>query len=313
MKNLKIINKDIPFLNEIIHGDCIKVMKKIPSNSIAVCITDPPYNYEFAGHKWDSDEIKRRTEKAQKSSSILVKNLPYGSGLSGGVRNERWYERNRNNIVEYGKWVESWGSELFRILKPGGLVFTFNSSRTVAHVQVSLENIGFYTRDILVWKRNSGIPKGLNLVKKLEKMGLDGTDEWQGWHSCLRSEWEAISVVQKPLINNYVQTLFEHGIGLFKAKTNEGFKSNIIDDIKKETAESFNNHITIKPMKLIENLIELSVPRDRGNIVIDPFVGSGTTAAVAKKANIDFIGIEINQEYVEIANQRLAKVEMSYV
>lgn len=60
--------------------------------SIAACITDPPYNYEFIGHKWEYTKIERRLDKV-KTSNTLVKNIPYGSGLAGGVRNERWYKK----------------------------------------------------------------------------------------------------------------------------------------------------------------------------------------------------------------------------
>jgi len=87
-------------LNKIYSGDCIDVMKKIPEESIACCITDPPYNYEFIGHKWDDSEVKRRTERV-KNSKTMVKNIPYGSGLAGGVRNARWYEKNKKNDVDY--------------------------------------------------------------------------------------------------------------------------------------------------------------------------------------------------------------------
>jgi hypothetical protein len=64
-----------------------------PSSSIATCITDPPYNYEFIGKDWDTAEIARRLERirADGNSKTLVKNIPYGSGLAGGVRNDRWY------------------------------------------------------------------------------------------------------------------------------------------------------------------------------------------------------------------------------
>ena len=220
------------FRNKILNGDCLEVMKQLPDNSIATCITDPPYNYEFIGRNWDVKEIKRRTERVQ-NSNTLVKNIPYGSGLAGGVRNERWYKKNRDNIVEYQKWIEDWGKELYRILKPGALVFTFNSTRTIAQVQVALENVGFYARDIMVYRRHSGIPKGLNVAKKLEKMGAENPEQWEGWHSALRNEWEAISVVQKPLINNYIETLQKYNVGLFHAKTEEGFQSNIIENIKR--------------------------------------------------------------------------------
>lgn len=296
---------EMEFINKIICNDCIEGMKEIPDNYIASCITDPPYNYEFIGHKWDSEEIKRRTERVKESSSTLVKNIPYGSGLAGGVRNKRWYEKNRQNIVDYSKWIEEWGTELYRIMKPGGLVFVFNSTRTIAQVQVALENVGFYARDIMVWRRNSGIPKGLNVAKKLEKMGKDDWQKWEGWHSCLRNEWEAICVVQKPLINNYIETLEKYNVGLFKAKNEEGFKSNIIENIKRDKKDDFNIHATVKPKDLIKQLIELSVPDYDDNIVLDPFMGSGTTAVVAKEMGIKYIGFEVCEEYVEIANKRL--------
>ena len=152
-------------VNDILCGDCFNIMQQIDNDSIACCITDPPYNYEFIGRSWDETEINRRLDKVKNSSSTLVKNIPYGSGLAGGVRNARWYDKNRKNILEYQDWVESWGKELFRILKPGALVLIFNSTRTAAHIQVALENAGFYARDILVWRRNSGIPKGINVSK----------------------------------------------------------------------------------------------------------------------------------------------------
>ena len=220
-------------VNSILCGDCFNIMRQMDTNSIACCITDPPYNYEFIGRSWNEVEINRRLDNVKNSSSTLVKNIPYGSGLAGGVRNSRWYDKNRKNILEYQDWVESWGKELFRILKPGAFVLAFNSTRTAAHIQVALENAGFYARDILVWRRNSGIPKGINISKKLEKMGDKNAQEWNGWHSCLRNEWEAIVILQKPLVNNYVATLTTHHVGLFQAKDNIRLKSCIIFCLKK--------------------------------------------------------------------------------
>lgn len=292
------------FRNKIFNGDCIEIMKSLPDNSIATCITDPPYNYEFIGKNWNIDEIRRRTEKV-KNSSTLVKNIPYGSGLAGGVRNKNWYKKNRDNIIDYQNWVEEWGKELYRILKPGALVLTFNSTRTIAHVQVALENVGFYARDIMVYRRHSGIPKGLNMEKKLEKMGVENSEKWRGWHSALRNEWEAISVVQKPLVNNYIQTVKEYDVGLFKAKSDDGFQSNIIEDIKRDINDDFNIHVTVKPLELMKRLAELTTPKIEGNIVIDPFMGSGTTALAAAELGIDYVGIEIVPEYCEIIEKRL--------
>jgi site-specific DNA-methyltransferase (adenine-specific) len=292
-------------MNQLLLGDCVEVLKTLPTESIAACITDPPYNYEFIGHKWDESEISRRKEKV-KVSNTLVKNIPYGSGLAGGVRNARWYEKNRNNILEYQEWCFKWGSEVFRVCKPGAFVAAFNSSRTSAHVQVALERAGFYARDCIVYKRPSGIPKGLNASAKLAKLGASDADKWGGWHSCLRNEWEAIVVVQKPLENNYVETLQKHGVGLFNVTNNEGgFQGNILEGINRDIPDAYNTHCTVKPLELMVKLIKMLVPPTKNNVLLDPFTGSGTTLLAAKQLGIPYIGIEINQTYVDIATKRL--------
>jgi site-specific DNA-methyltransferase (adenine-specific) len=291
-------------LDTIKKGDCVELLKTLPENSIDCCITDPPYNYEFIGQKWDNEEIKRRVERVQQSKT-LVKNIPYGSGLSGGVRDKKWYERNRKNTLEYMQWIETWGKELLRVLKPGGYVYTFNSSRSIANVQVALENIGFYARDILVWRRNSGIPKGLNVSKKLEKMGEPDFMKWDGWHSCFRNEWEAISLVQKPLEKNYINTLSLYGVGLLHVKDSTGFCSNILENIVRDKIQDYNEHVTVKPLELIKRLIKYTIPLNSEYIVLDPFIGSGTTALAAKELGVHYIGFEKSAEYIEIAKKRL--------
>jgi len=287
----------------IINGDSLEELKKIEDNSLEGCITDPPYNYEFLNHNWNQKEVERRIEKAGKSKNVLVKNIPYGSGLSGGVRNKNWYKKNKLNIEAYQDWIYEWGKEIYRILKPGSYVLVFNSTRTIAHVQIALEKAGFYSRDILVWQRHSGIPKGLNAASKLKQENNPNYKDWEGWHSCLRSEWESIVMVQKPLENNYLNTLKKYEIGLLKAETDTHFKSNIISGIKREKLDEFNNHPTVKPLELMEYLVELIMPE--GTTVIDPFAGSGTTLLAAKNKNVNYIGIEINADYVDIAKRRL--------
>lgn len=296
-------------MNSILQGDCRQVMATLPENSISACITDPPYNYEFIGHKWDDSEIKRRMDRVNdKGSKTLVKNIPYGSGLAGGVRNARWYQRNRENIIDYENWCVEWATELFRICKPGATVLVFNSTRTVAHVQVALEKVGFYARDILVYRRSSGIPKGANIKTQLEKKGHSDAAEWEGWHSCLRNEWEAVCILQKPLKNDYASTFLEFGTGLFYTKTAEGgFQSNILEGIGRDKTEDFNVHCTVKPLSLMKKLIEIFVPKTDDCLVLDPFAGSGTTLVAAQELNIPFVGIEIVPEYVEIIKKRLEK------
>ncbi len=291
--------------NQVFLGDCRQVLKGFPHKSISACITDPPYNYEFIGHKWNAEEINRRVERV-KNSKTLVKNIPYGSGLAGGVRNKRWYERVRQNILDYENWCYDWATEVFRVCKPGAPVVVFNSTRTMAHVQIALERVGFYARDCIVYRRSSGIPKGMNLKAKLKQRGHDNYEDWDGWHSCLRNEWEGIVVVQKPLENNYLNTFLEYGVGLFYTANGDGsFQSNIIDNIPKDR-EPFNDiHCTVKPLALMKKLVEIFSPPSSEHIILDPFAGTGTTLAATKHLGRSYVGIEIEPSYIEIIENRL--------
>ncbi|MDQ7025714.1 MAG: DNA methyltransferase [Anaerolineae bacterium] len=294
------------FINKILQGDCRDVLKNIPDESISACITDPPYNYEFIGHTWDDDEIKRRIQRVQ-DSNTLVKNIPYGSGLAGGVRNENWYSRVRQNILDYGDWCYEWGQEAYRVLKPGGIIAVFNSTRTMAHVQIALERAGFYARDCIVYRRHSGIPKGLNLKSQLKRRDYADYEAWDGWHSCLRNEWEAIVILQKPLQNNYINTFLKYDVGLFYTQNEDGsFQSNIIENIPREKNTDFNVHCTVKPLALMEKLVQMFVPPSDKHIVLDPFAGSGTTLLAARNLGRSFVGIEIVSDYIEIIEQRLS-------
>jgi site-specific DNA-methyltransferase (adenine-specific) len=79
-----------------------------------------------------------------------------------------------------------------------------------------------------------------------------------------------------------------------------------IQDVKKPNKKEFgeyNTHPTIKPVKLMEWLVKLL--SSEGDIVVDPFSGSGTTAVACKNLNRSFIGCEMNQEYIDIAKRRL--------
>ncbi|NNM50730.1 MAG: site-specific DNA-methyltransferase [Pseudomonadales bacterium] len=296
------------YVNNILLGDCRHVMAQLPSDCISACITDPPYNYEFIGHTWNEAEIKRRMDRAhEKGSKTLVKHIPYGSGLAGGTRNASWYKRNRANILDYENWCFQWASELFRVCKPGATVLAFNSTRTVAHLQVALEKAGFYARDILVYRRPSGIPKGANIKKQLEKKGYPDAAAWEDWHSCLRNEWEAICILQKPLKNDYASTFIEYGTGLFYTKSLDGgFQSNILEHRERRIIDDYNIHCTIKPVSLMKRLIEIFVPKTENCLLLDPFAGSGSTLVAAQALEIPYLGIEIIPEYIDIIKKRLS-------
>jgi site-specific DNA-methyltransferase (adenine-specific) len=130
-----------------------------------------------------------------------------------------------------------------------------------------------------------------------------------GWHSCLRNEWEAICIVQKPLIDNYLKTLERSGVGLLRTQLEEdgAFQSNILEGFKRndDDSASASEHCTVKPQALIRFLIEMTVPPQRGHVIVDPFAGTGTTCVAAKELGHDYVGIEISPKYADHARKRL--------
>ena len=275
----------------LMQGDCLERMKEIPEGSVDVVLTDPPYNYEFIGKDWDDQESSRRLDKI-KDSTTLVKNIPYGSGLSGGVKNDMWYKRNKDNNKDYIDWSILWMRELFRVTKEGAFVAVFNNQKSIAYTQVALESAGFFTRDLLVYQRNSGIPKGFNLNNKLIKESMPTNEITEHLHSSLLNQWEGICVVQKPIQKNVYKNYLKNGTGLFYTKNGESFRSNILSGYKRETIDKVSGHTTPKCGKLINDLLMMLTHGNSNTTVLDCFMGGGSTLIEANKLGINSIGIE---------------------
>lgn len=152
---------------------------------------------------------------------------------------------------------------------------------------------------------------------------------WDGWGTALKPAWEPIIVAMKPTDGTFVNNALKHGVAGFNIDgsriPSEGgrFPANVILDeeagtllggksrffycakaSKKDRGEG-NNHPTVKPTALMEYLCRLtSTPT--GGVVLDPFMGSGTTGLACKATGREFIGIELNEDYYHIAKTRLA-------
>ncbi|OQB04063.1 MAG: Modification methylase DpnIIB [Parcubacteria group bacterium ADurb.Bin216] len=102
----------------------------------------------------------------------------------------------------------------------------------------------------------------------------------------------------------------ERNIGCEGLEEKEGIRTNAPrEDEDVKTPKRTNNHPTVKPIALMEYLVKL-VSRE-GQVVLDPFMGSGTTGMACKKLDREFIGIEMMPDYMEIAKARIEGVELS--
>jgi len=133
-------------------------------------------------------------------------------------------------------------------------------------------------------------------------------------------------MAQKPTDQTYLNNMLKHEVGMFNTNVKIGdnmYPANVftIDSInelidrafllpkptKKEKGE-YNDHKTVKPLAICEYLIKLSA-FSKNAVVLDPFIGSGTTAVAAKKLGKNYIGIDANEKYVKISERRIKELE----
>lgn len=296
---------------ELILGDALVWLEKIPENTVDLVLTDPPYFLDKLDDKWSHEEVLRA-----KSSVGTVKYLPVGMKFSP------------EQAVEFGKWFSSVAYKVFRILKPGGWFLSFSHPRLFHRLVCSTEDAGFWIRDIFLWIYTQNQPKAFSLEHFLDRTAFPPEvkeklrEELRAYKvPKVKSNYEPIMVAQKPPEGTLLENFAKYGVGLFNVKIKQGkgmFPSNIIttdsiDEVmdryfliekpdRKEKG-AFNDHPSVKPIKLLRFLIELTTKEKA--LVVDPFMGSGSTAVACKETGRRFIGIEINKHYYEIATRRL--------
>lgn len=215
------------FVNKVIQGDCLEVMKDIPNNTMDLVVTDPPYG-------------------------ICIGKMNYTQSIKGGVAKRNDYSS--HNV----KWdnhplTKQQLNEIIRVSK-NQIIFGANN----------FCNILLPSRCWIVWDK-----------RVEDKYSNDFADCELAWTS-----------FDKP--SRIIRWLW----------------SGMLQGDMKNKEKRF--HPTQKPLKVIIELIQkFSNPND---LILDPFLGSGTTAVACKMLNRRFIGIEISPEYCEIARKRLNKV-----
>ena len=298
-------------LNTVSYGDCIERMKQLPANSIDMVCTDPPYFLDGLGDTWNKETIDR------KGSSIVVGNLPKGMKFD------------RNQSKKFKEFYTKVSSEVYRILKPGGAFISFSSPRLYHAMASSVEDAGFEIRDMLGWvytqsqvkafSQNHIIDKDKHLTNTQKKDLKEACHNWKTPQ--LKPAIEPMCFAVKPIEGRYIDNFQVYGTGLMNTanKTGDGyFPSNIVTtDTIDETMDKvflvskptkvekgdYNTHLTVKPVQLISHLLRLFTQENA--IVLDPFIGSGTTAIACIHANRRYIGFDINHEYIKISERRI--------
>lgn len=300
-------------VNRIELINCLDGMKKLPKNSIDMVCTDPPYFLDGLGNDWNKSKLDK------KGASSVVGNLPKGMKFD------------RKQSKKFYDFYLEVSREIFRVLKPGGAFVSFSSPRLYHSMTMAVEESGFEIRDMMAWVYTQSQVKAFSQDHIIEK-DKNKTREQKDQLKELCKDWrtpqlkpaiEPMCLAIKPIEGRYIDNFEKYGTGLLntsnETKVDGKFPSNVMTTqdgvldkvflVKKPTKSEkgeFNTHLSVKPVELVEHLIRLFTKE--GSIILDPFMGSGTTGLAAINCDRKYIGYDINQEYVEISNKRLLSV-----
>ncbi|MCY3573089.1 MAG: site-specific DNA-methyltransferase [Chloroflexi bacterium] len=287
-------------MNKITVGDAIALIPHLDDDSIHCCITDIPYGISL--DYWDVLH--------NNANSALLGASPAQEGKSGFKRRGKpirgWSMSDRQIPKEYQEWCYQWASALYPKVKDGASVFVFGTRRTLHRAILALEDSGFLLKDILAWEKPVAHHRAQRLSVVLSRRGLQTeAEKWSGWRlGNLAPIWEPIAWLFNPYPKTITDVVLENEVGAVNAAavmTNGKQPKNLVKGWFQENEERL--HEAQKPIAVLEFLIRLSTLE--GQIVLDPFAGSGSTAVACQNLNRHFIGIEINEAYVELAKSRL--------
>lgn len=290
------------YLNKISLGDCEDHISKLDTASIDLFLSDIPYGINL--DDWDVLH--------NNSNSALLGKSPAQHGKSGFKRRGKpingWSQSDRNSGLEYQAWCENWSTMVFPKMKDGAFVFVFGARRTIHRVINAFENSGFLLKDVLAWKKPSAHHRAQRVSIVLERRGLiKEAQKWAGWRlGNLAPIWEPIVWFMKPykIGGTITDNILENEVGAMNidgCMLNGSSPTNLLEFGFRKDEERI--HEAQKPLDLIEYLIKLTTLE--GQIVLDPFMGSGTTAIAARGLGRQFIGFEANEEFYQAAINRL--------
>ncbi len=256
------------FINKIINGDSLEVLKKIPSKTFNLIFADPPYNLQIG------NKLKRPDDS-----------------VVNGV-NDKWDQF--ENLEQYDTFLKSWIAECKRILKDDGSIWVIGSYHNIFRLGYFLQNLDYWILNDVIWRKNNPMPnfKGTRFTNAHETLI---------WASKNKKSKYTFNYQSIKCLNDDLQMRSDWTFPICSGK----------ERLKKNGKKV---HSTQKPEALLHRIILATT--NKNDTILDPFLGTGTTAVVAKKLGRKYFGIEKNKKYFEAASERINKtkiIEESYL
>jgi len=247
------------FLNKIINGNSLEILKTIPNKTFDLVFADPPYNLQIG------KKLKR----------------PDDSKVNGV--NDKWDQF--KSFGDYDNFCKHWLTECKRILKDHGSIWVIGTYHNIFRLGYHIQNIGFWILNDVIWKKNNPMPnfKGTRFTNAHETLI---------WASKNKKSKYTFNYQSLKCLNDDLQMRSDWTLPICNGS----------ERIKKNGKKV---HSTQKPESLLHRILLASTNKD--SFIFDPFLGTGTTAVVAKKLGRNYFGIEKEKKYFKTAKQRLEK------
>ena len=243
----------------------------------------------------DGDCIEAMNALPEGSVDLIFADPPYNLQLKGDLHrpdnsavdavDDHWDQF--DSFAAYDEFTRAWLKAARRLLKPDGAIWVIGSYHNIFRVGTALQDAGFWVLNDVVWRKTNPMPnfRGKRLTNAHETM-----------------IWASKSEKAKPTFNYEALKALNDGVQM---------RSDWVlpictghERLKDENGDKA--HPTQKPEALLHRAILGST--NPGDVVLDPFFGTGTTGAVAKMLGRDYIGIEREEAYRKVATKRLSKI-----
>jgi DNA modification methylase len=285
-------------MGQLVHGDCVAGMRSLDAGSVDAVVTDPPYGYGIGGQPWDSFA----------------------------------------KLDEFETETRAWAEQALRVLRPGGLLAVFGAPRTIHRVAVAMEKEGGVVLDMLTWLFGNGA--GINVKHGRLKPGHEPILLVSSSRSSrLRVEDRRIDTAGQPprhpanvVLDEDVARELDDRVGPLSSgsrrpgvrqtigmmKGSRGDDSPAIVGSSGSASRYFYvaryrghaerpDHVVVKPLSLMIWLVGLVAAP--GDVVLDPFMGTGTTALAAMKCGCDWLGYENVRGTFETAQRLIEQAQ----